>query len=318
MSSKKSKDKNKKKAKAPVLGSSNHVLQENHDKEAGKRHGLGSKNINNNDNNKHIDTKKPGKDLNLLNSDVSDSEDSLYGDASCPCTQSDTNSWLLICTKCNQTWHSSCANLKGVSEEFVTSLELWLCPWCFVTPIRKPQSYFTETVIEADGSAIYNFSKEFETLTKSVTKTISDSITKLESNMSNKLQQIDQFKQSQSSAHNNVLFTQTQTAPNGTETESNVNFTHNETHIDEVREQFLDAESCANLFEYFKGCKFSSENGHSVCSFGEKYRYNGSKSEPSEIPQILSSVIDKINDIFDIKDGIKINSCLVNKFDGPN
>ena len=71
--------KSSKKVEAPVLGSPNHVFQENHDKEAGKKHGLRNNN-NNNTNTEHKDTSNSGKNLNVLNSESeSESGDSLYG-----------------------------------------------------------------------------------------------------------------------------------------------------------------------------------------------------------------------------------------------
>ena len=35
----------------------------------------------------------------------------------CPCKcSSDGTSWLIPCSVCNQSWHPSCANLKGLDE----------------------------------------------------------------------------------------------------------------------------------------------------------------------------------------------------------
>ena len=50
----------------------------------------------------------------------------------CPCRKSDPASWLLKCTACKQHWHSTCANLCGISKEFVECIENWKCPLCFV------------------------------------------------------------------------------------------------------------------------------------------------------------------------------------------
>ena len=95
------------------------------------------------------------------------------------------------------------------------------------------------------------------------------------------------------------------------------NCSHNESYINEEIDNFLDTDSCSKLVDYFNDRNFTQENGHSVLSFGEQYRYTGSKSEPTEIPSIINSVIDKINEKFDLEGDLKINSCLVNKFSGP-
>ena len=112
----KPKKKKTQKAKTPVPGSSNHVFQESNDKEDGGRHDLGnisSNNSNNNSNNvTNSELTKSGKDtLNITNSDSETETDSLYADEPCPCNKSNSDSWKLLCTKCNQVWHSSCANL---------------------------------------------------------------------------------------------------------------------------------------------------------------------------------------------------------------
>ena len=54
----------------------------------------------------------------------------------CPCQLSDTSSWKPKCSKCNQTWHSSCCNLKGISS--ILELEDWECPWCYVPLFGDP------------------------------------------------------------------------------------------------------------------------------------------------------------------------------------
>ena len=53
----------------------------------------------------------------------------------CPCgASSKGNAWVLTCTACPQQWHNTCANLKGISQDFITNLEEWECPLCFVAP----------------------------------------------------------------------------------------------------------------------------------------------------------------------------------------
>ena len=53
----------------------------------------------------------------------------------CPCSKSSGGTaWKLECTKCKQTWHNTCVNLRGITKEFVKSLTDWLCPDCFSPP----------------------------------------------------------------------------------------------------------------------------------------------------------------------------------------
>ena len=54
----------------------------------------------------------------------------------CPCQVSDTSSWKLRCSKCDQTWHTACCNLKGIIS--ITELDNWECPWCYVPLFCDP------------------------------------------------------------------------------------------------------------------------------------------------------------------------------------
>ena len=315
------KDKVKKKAlkkssaTTPVLGSPNHVFQENKGNGTGGGHGL--RNTKNSNNNSTVNgDSETGKLLNVSEisnkSDFSDSNDSLYEDKPCACAKSDIDSWKLVCSKCKQTWHSSCANLKGAPEKLITSLELWLCPWCFVTPVPKPQSYFSESVIEADGTAIYNFSKEFQNLSNSVTKTVNKKFEELTKKLEKLEPQLKSDTMTELNNDHDLDFNNSGKLAQPSSCDA-----HGECYINEISEQFLDENSCNELKTFFETCEFTPEKGHSVISFGESYRYNGSKSEPNEIPPILTSVIDKINGKFELEGNLKINSCLVNKFSGP-
>ena len=62
---------------------------------------------------------------------------------SCPCGKSSGGkSWLLNCISCNQTWHNTCANIKGeFPKSVIGSLDNWLCPWCFVCPYQPPKGH---------------------------------------------------------------------------------------------------------------------------------------------------------------------------------
>ena len=64
---------------------------------------------------------------------------------------------------------------------------------------------------------------------------------------------------------------------------------------------------------------FEAENGRSVLYFGEQYKYTGStaSNRPHQaVPLILGSLIMKINTDFCAGESPKINSCLVNRYEG--
>ena len=57
---------------------------------------------------------------------------------SCPC-QADIpdEDTFVCCENCQQWWHATCANLKGITGEAIGSLTEWKCPHCFVSPYTK-------------------------------------------------------------------------------------------------------------------------------------------------------------------------------------
>ena len=60
---------------------------------------------------------------------------------------------------------------------------------------------------------------------------------------------------------------------------------------------------------------FTSEGNREVVSYGEKYKYMGSKSHSTKsVPEILQPLISKISENI----GYKLNQILVNKYSGPD
>ena len=218
--------------------------------------------------------------------------------------------------------------MKGnITKQFILALESWLCPWCFIPLPPRPGSHIDSPKNElliVDEPIIS--SNDLQKLSDSIIKTVTQKIENIELNLSNYNQNVLELKEMSNKlchhqinySQNNVPSKPSQLAPNVNEPlPHTTNNSHSEAYIDEDKEKFLDAESCATLKDYFENCEFTPENGRSVISFGEHYRYNGSKSQPCQLPEIINSVIDKINNNFDLKGDTKVNSCLVNQFSGP-
>ena len=75
-------------------------------------------------------------DVNVCDDDL-DLNSSLWDKNSCPCSQPMTKSSITIeCVKCSQKWHSSCANLPGLTQASIKKLvaSSWNCPKCFISP----------------------------------------------------------------------------------------------------------------------------------------------------------------------------------------
>ena len=95
---------------------------------------------------------------------------------------------------------------------------------------------------------------------------------------------------------------------------------HKEQHIQSSRNDYIEAELETQLIDFFESCKdkFHAEGERLCISYGEKYKYSGSRSSDSssEIPPQLQPLVDKINSEL-VPDGQpKINSCLVNCYNG--
>ena len=95
---------------------------------------------------------------------------------------------------------------------------------------------------------------------------------------------------------------------------------HNMQPVHMSKEDFITGEFEEQLTQLLNSreSEFQAEGGHSVLYFGEQYRYTGSTSSNSyqAIPQLIGSLIQKINNEFCTGDTPKVNSCLVNKYEG--
>ena len=52
---------------------------------------------------------------------------------SCPCRE-DVEDVSICCDNCEQWWHCSCVNLKGLTARAAGDFHDWKCPYCFVSP----------------------------------------------------------------------------------------------------------------------------------------------------------------------------------------
>lgn len=59
----------------------------------------------------------------------------------CPCQISNKASYKLICSCCEQTWHTHCLGLKGLGDKSIKALTEWKCPFCYVLPSNARNRY---------------------------------------------------------------------------------------------------------------------------------------------------------------------------------
>ena len=92
--------------------------------------------------------------------------------------------------------------------------------------------------------------------------------------------------------------------------------------IHSSKDNFIDTDLELELIAFFDSCKdkFKSEGDRQCMTFGEQYKYTGSRSSatPQLIPPVLQSLMDKVNSEYCTEGQPQVNSCLINRFIGPD
>ena len=110
---------------------------------------------------------------------------------------------------------------------------------------------------------------------------------------------------------------------------------HGQLPVSDLISGFITENEAEKLTQYLGSCSFKSEKSHTVISYGMPYDYTGAKSATHvpPMPEELKPILDKINElqseIYHNKypehskmrsppPAPVINSCLINRYDGPN
>ena len=101
-------------------------------------------------------------------------------------------------------------------------------------------------------------------------------------------------------------------APDG----SNEPVSHNLKYIDTATDNYITSDTSTALKDFLSKEKFKIEGNRGVVKYGDAYNYMGNKSKPNPLPPCIKIVMDKINEEFS-GGKYELNSCLVNKFQGP-
>ena len=286
-----------------------------------------------------IDVDTVSKETNTRTRSKKQSKGSNAKKDKCPCLTSDTKSWKPKCSNCNQTWHTACCNLLGITS--IIELENWQCPWCYETLFAdpsKPKTVMnTLKEIHIDVNSIQNKCDNFSTLDlrkqisdleeivnkfktpsdpESINK-IHDDILKsinfeLQKNLSNQnsasARELAQLKASIKSVK---PISTVQADPNPMQNVPKFSGKHYDHH----QTSFLQAE-CRNSLESFVSEHdedFIGVGNRKVMYFGEfSYRYSSIEHKEAPMPDVVQGVIDQIHDKF--PNSARINSCLVTKY----
>ena len=86
--------------------------------------------------------------------------------------------------------------------------------------------------------------------------------------------------------------------------------------IDSSEENFITSDQVSKAVKFLSSVEFTEERGHSVASYGAKYKYMGSKAVVKEMPPQLQEIMDTLNDKKYTKCKYVLNQCLVNRYSG--
>ena len=266
--------------------------------------------------------------------------------ANCPCiSSSQGQAWLLVCTDCKQSWHNTCANLKGtITKPVVDSIQKsWQCPWCWNCPFPRPskhkqakndQSLISESLaakISLDVSQL--LSSSIKDLLENKPKEIStihqkfeEQLEKLTSDIINEFNQTNQSMAAELKKMSEVMknrpapistsITQKPSNIESIKHQSNAveNLESIPTAFEEYKKDFLSAEAANDLQAFLEQESYSKEGSREVAFYGQKYQYMGSKKNPKLIPTAFKSLLDSLNTNLDYK----LNQVLLNRYTGPD
>ena len=89
-------------------------------------------------------------------------------------------------------------------------------------------------------------------------------------------------------------------------------------HVDNNIPDFITKDEITELSTFFDASKFTKENGHGTIKFGENYNYNGSRNKSIAMPAIVNKLLTKLNEEHVGHGKPQLNSCLINKYEGPD
>ena len=239
---------------------------------------------------------------------------------SCPCGKSSGGkSWLLNCISCSQTWHNTCANIKGeFPKSVIGSLDNWLCPWCFVCPYEPPKGHKSGKQSTSLATAVISDSivTQIEDAMKLCITSQNDELVKSIQNSLNTLAgEVKSFQVQVKTQSPTLSPDHCTNQPIESITEDVTTESGPEQPFLDYKPEFVTEEYAAELRQFLDQEAFIPEGKRSVASYGEKYKYMGSKSQGTKpIPEVFKPLLDKLNGDL----GYELNQVLVNRYSGPD
>jgi len=230
----------------------------------------------------------------------------------------------------DQSLKSLDSNMKLLSDQLATSLEQPSAP-----PLNSTIENLT-AALQTHDKTFHSVTNQLNELKQQVTSLSSDMTTsptseqsdKLLERVSQELREVCKQELKQSTANLQHSSEHPSTPPGQQELPRSPEPPHqeeipsdpNESPVNRATEEFISVEEQEVLLLACQSVEFTQEGSHAVCSLGEPYKYNGSRSPNNQltttttIPNGFSYLVERINDAYCSGDKPKINSLLINRF----
>ena len=239
---------------------------------------------------------------------------------SCPCGKSSGGkSWILKCIGCGQAWHNTCSNLKGqIPKSMIGNLDHWLCPWCFVCPYKPPKGHKSVKQSTNLTTAVISDSivTKIEEAMKSCISNQNDVLIKsIQSSLSTLQNEVKTFKD-QTKSHNPVQsLGHVVERPIKSILEDVTAIPTPEQPYSAYKPEFISDQYALELRNFLDQETFTTEGKREVSSYGEKYKYMGSKGHSTKsIPDVFQPLLGQLSENIEYK----LNQILVNKYSGAD
>ncbi|KAL5265761.1 hypothetical protein ACHWQZ_G006465 [Mnemiopsis leidyi] len=266
----------------------------------------------------------------------------------CPCmATSGGQLWLLTCSRCEQVWHSGCANLKGaeiMDQRMIDSILVsWECPWCYTCPYVCPKAHKSKKLTstldsiskanEVSATVIESLEGMLKARFAEVAKPTNDLINNIQQQLNSLSGEIKSLKNSTPQLAPNVPPLSLghppypgpppppppPQLPKVSVDMSDITLKHRAKHIEDMIENFITPDDEKRLMDLLEKEKFTHEGNRETIQYGQHYRYMGSKTHPQPMPNLIKDIMGRLNTQFASSHPQKqfhyeLNSCLINRF----
>ena len=229
----------------------------------------------------------------MKSSETDSTKSSKNSTKSCPRGKSSRGKlWLLKCIGCGQAWHNTCSNLKGqIPKSIIGNLDSWLCPWCFVCPYKPPKGHKSVKQSTNLTTAVISDSivtKIEEDMKSCISNQNDELIKSIQSSLSTLQDEVKTFKDQAKRQNTVQSLDHAVDRPIESIIEDVTAIPTSEQPYSAYKPEFVSEQYALELRIFLDQETFTSEGKREVASYGEKYKYMGSKSHSTKsVPEVF-------------------------------